>query len=235
MFADFPEDQDPRYEDLDGASDRELLHGIWHYREEVPSDAAERWAVLVSRYPQEPRFLLCLMINEVVEQGMFVSFDLLAAQAKQVAADERLREPLADVLSLARLSLGRVTELLSREQWAAFDALAEPFGGARRAEREAQHRLAQVQDRILEELHDRTLGNRPLETPRTPAQTRAEDWPALVAKTKDQPGTPYAATVRFQVGAKIAHPVFGVGFVVARREKKIDVLFESGRRTLAGK
>ena len=42
----------------------------------------------------------------------------------------------------------------------------------------------------------------------------------------------YSASARYEIGDQVAHPKFGTGVVQAIEQTKVDILFESGRRTL---
>lgn len=217
--------------DGDRATDRELLHGIWAHLESGDRSAVDGWAALSERYPDDLRFLLLLSFEQW-QSASPLPADAFFRQAERLATDARLREPVTDLVSLARSGL---RDALTGETGRAFERLAARFDGARRDEGEARGRLTRLERRVLEECHDRTLGNRPLAPKRKPAEMRTGDWPVLVEKTRNEPALPYSTKTRFKEGAKVEHPTLGVGFVVGRREGKIDVLFQSGKRTLVGK
>ena len=61
--------------------------------------------------------------------------------------------------------------------------------------------------------------------PPTPAPAPALADPARPVKV-------YAASMRYEVGDRIAHPKLGTGVVQAVEQTKVDILFEDGRRTL---
>lgn len=226
VFGDF--EADGIDVDWDRASDREVLHGIWARLEIGDLNPADGWAALFDRYPDDLRFLLLLCFEQLAAAERS-TLDMLLRQATRLEADARLREPIADLLSLVRLA--RRDELRGAAG-AGFETLAGRHGGARRDENEATGRLRKLEWRVLEECHDRTLGGRPLVAKRKASEMRPEDWSTLVETTREKPEKPYAATARFAVGDKVRHPTLGLGFVTAKREKKIDLLFESGRKTL---
>jgi cell wall assembly regulator SMI1 len=62
---------------------------------------------------------------------------------------------------------------------------------------------------------------------RAPAPT-----PALVEADPGRPVKAYSASMRYEVGDRVAHPTFGTGVVQTLEQTKVDILFESGRRTL---
>lgn len=216
--------------DWRSASDREVLHAIWVRLEAGDLAATDAWAALSSRYPEDLRFLLFLSFAKWA--AVDLRPEALLQYMARLGGDPALRDPVIDLLSLARLALrDEVSGPFGRD----FERIAVGYDGARRDENEARGRLVRLERRVLEECHDRTLGNRPLAPKRKASEMRPGDWPVMREKAKDDPETPYSATTRFKEGAKLRHATLGVGFVVARREGKIEVLFESGRRTLVGK
>lgn len=225
MFEDFS-GKDGFDLDWDHASDREVLHAIWTRLEVGDLDAVDGWAALWERYPDDLRFLFFL----THEQWSHAQVDPEAflRQIERLGSDPKLREPVTDLLSMARHA---ERGALHKD----FERIAGKFDGARRDDGEARTRLQKLERRVLEELHDRTLGNRPLRPARKPSEMRAEDWATMVERAKNEPELPFSTTTRFKVGAKLKHPTLGIGFVTARREGKIDVIFQSGRRTLVGK
>lgn len=58
--------------------------------------------------------------------------------------------------------------------------------------------------------------------------------PALAPIEADpaRPVKAYSASTRYEVADQVAHPTFGTGVVQAVEQTKVDILFESGRRTL---
>ena len=69
------------------------------------------------------------------------------------------------------------------------------------------------------------------ETARRPHATGFEE---LLAGRGVRDARPYSTRQRFETGAVVAHPVFGLGVVTDTRDgRKIDVSFRAGRRTLA--
>ncbi|HUR29215.1 MAG TPA: hypothetical protein VM509_13590 [Planctomycetota bacterium] len=217
--------------DLATASDREVLHAIFTRGEIGDLDAVDCWAELAERYPDDLRFSF-LAAFEQWSCAQLPPMDAVLRQVARLSSEKRLREPLVDLLSLVRESR---REELAGEPGRAFERVAEAFDGARRDAGEAEARLRKVARGVLGECHDRTLGNRPLAPKRKPTEMRTEDWPAMSERARNEPEAPYSTATRFKVGAKVKHPTLGIGFVVERREGKIDVLFQSGKKTLVGK
>jgi hypothetical protein len=58
------------------------------------------------------------------------------------------------------------------------------------------------------------------------------DWAAQVGGQPDTAFTAYSAKTAFNESALLLHPVFGKGIVTAVDGKRIEVLFQDGRRKL---
>jgi len=64
---------------------------------------------------------------------------------------------------------------------------------------------------------------------------RARPPASAAAPVEADPARPvkeYSASVRYEIGDRVAHPKFGTGVVQTIEQTKADILFESGRRTL---
>ena len=131
---------------------------------------------------------------------------------------------IRDLLSLVRARLPAAAG-------ARFDALALRFGDARADAAEAGDRLTKLERLVLEELHDRTLGNRPLAAKLAPA-SRANDYATLVARSEEKREIAYSPSEHLVVGDRVRHPKFGVGVVIGKRGNKAEIAFPDARRTL---
>ena len=72
-------------------------------------------------------------------------------------------------------------------------------------------------------------------TPRTASSRPPGGNPFQRLMIEEQGGAsskPYAANVRFEEGQWLDHPTFGLGRVMKRLGKKVDVQFQSGLKTL---
>jgi hypothetical protein len=68
---------------------------------------------------------------------------------------------------------------------------------------------------------------------RTSTKVRPPVYQDLIQGRSVADASPYTTRERFQAGALVAHPLFGVGVVTNTRDgRKVDVLFEQGARTL---
>jgi hypothetical protein len=69
-----------------------------------------------------------------------------------------------------------------------------------------------------------------------PTRSRAAEpeksWSQHLEGKPDDAFVPYAMSGHFKAGSLIAHPTFGRGVVVGSVDRRIDVLFEAGKKTL---
>jgi hypothetical protein len=228
------EDIDPDgFEVRRDSPDRVILCAIFLRGESGDLPVDEAWGILADRYPEEVRFLLLNAFEEFMTPGMpgELSADRVVRKSARLATAGKgeWKEAVGDVLSLAREHLGPLTGA-DRD---AFERLAAGFGGARRDTREATRRLEEMERRVLEECHDRTLGGRPLAKARPIGAATTQDLPGLLAATRESPEKIWSVSVVLHKGDRVRHPTFGVGMVVAVRERKADILFPGGRKVLA--
>ncbi len=77
-----------------------------------------------------------------------------------------------------------------------------------------------------------TTGRRGKGTPG--ARPRPADYDELLAGRGPDEARPYSTAQKFETGALLAHPIFGIGVVTNTRDgRKIEVTFPAGPRTLA--
>ena len=65
----------------------------------------------------------------------------------------------------------------------------------------------------------------------TKANAQIARWTDLRDRSEGSP-TPYSMKNAFEVGTKVEHPKFGLGFVVLASGQAIQVIFEDGERSL---
>jgi hypothetical protein len=77
-------------------------------------------------------------------------------------------------------------------------------------------------------------GPRAPRTPRpaAPAPRHGDAWQRAIGGRDPSAASPYAPSARFDVGALVAHPRFGVGVVARVEVTKMEVLFQDGPRLL---
>ena len=213
--------QAPLDDDVEHASDRELLFAIWSQREigDLASDAA--WAELYRRYPQEPRFLLLSAFEELSQPpipGVYTA-DYAVAKARRIAdAGGAAIHPLvADLLELAAPRL----ETTSAADAAALAALQRRVTPASYDAGGAGARLSALAGAVLREYHDRSERGAPL-------------FPPGTAPPSGVPGPerPYRPDTTYVVGDRVRHPTLGAGVVERVLEGKVEVRFADAMRTL---
>lgn len=222
MFEDFKEGASGEFDEH--APDRAIVHAIWTRVEAGGLDADEGWAILLERYPTEPRFLLLAIYEGIRRPLARDGAPALHGKLERVAGVALPAAAIRDLLSLVRARLPAAAG-------ARFDALALRFGDARADAAEAADRLTKLERLVLEELHDRTLGNRPLAT-KLAAASRANDYATLVARSEEKREIAYSPSEHLVVGDRVRHPKFGVGVVIGKRGNKAEIAFPDARRTL---
>ncbi len=222
MFEDFKADASSEFDEH--ASDRAIVHAIWMRVEAGGLDADEGWAILLERYPTEPRFLLLAVYEGIRRPLARDGAPMLQGKLERVAGVALPAAAIRDLLSLVRARIPAASG-------ARFDLLALRFGDARADEAEAADRLTKLERLVLEELHDRTLGNRPLAT-KLAAASRSNDYETLVARSEEKREIAYSPREHLVVGDRVRHPKFGVGVVIGKRGNKAEIAFPDARRTL---
>jgi len=72
------------------------------------------------------------------------------------------------------------------------------------------------------------------ESPRPGKSAEPErSWGELVEGQPPEAFVPYSLVGRFQKGTFIAHPTFGRGAVISAVDRRIEVVFEGGKKTLS--
>lgn len=226
MFEDMKQrrDRDVRFED---ASDREILHRIWTTKEIGDLSADQAWAELYRRHPQEPRFLLLNAFQELAQPpipGVYTP-DYVAAKAARIAdaSSSDLYPLIADFLALAENRLG---PRRTAEERAAMNRIKHRVVPSGYSPRGADTRLSRLENAVIREYHDRSLGGEPF-FPRAPSA------PAPPSPT--EPEKDYSRDAALSVGDRVRHPKFGVGTVASVVPGKVHIAFPDGTRILAGR
>lgn len=226
MFEDIEPDD---LEFARGDSDREVLAKIHHRREVGDLAVDEGWALLYERYPDVPQFLLLAMVAELSAQHVHGAWSpayfLGKLDALIARADARLGPLVGDLLALASRRLGK----LSAPDAARLQQLHGKLSGRASDPTAARERLAQLAEKILGELDERTDGNRPIAAAK--ARPVPTDWKSAVASASGAK-RPYAAAATFAVGDLVEHPKFGLGVVTATEPRRVVLLFADGSRKL---
>lgn len=214
-----------RFQFHDRLSDREILHALWFADgiEDLAID--DGWMLLHERYPDDPRFLLAYFA--VAIQKDLPSDAVMRILGKLVHSTVP-REPLTWIGSIVFNNADDWYQGSSARRW------KELTEGIRDVDYDvAVEKIAAWSRTFLEELHERTLGGKPLGERKT-ARTKSKPSPPTIeaARALGRTARPYSAKSVFQVGDIVAHPRFGEGVVRDKVEGKIDVEFASGTKRL---
>ena len=227
MFEDFDREKNDGAQIPAGAIDRAVIFSIWTRLEAGdPGAAATGWALLHERYPANAQFLLLTIFDRLQGAGPEEG-DAILGSCEALAKLKLQPDAVRDVLAVARSSAALLQPALAPR----FRFLLGAFGAERTDSAEAGERLRRFEQVVLEELHDRTLGNRPL-APKLAAASAVHDHATLLQKNADKPVIPYSPTEHLVVGDRVQHPKFGLGVVTAKRGNKAEIKFSDARRTL---
>jgi hypothetical protein len=211
LFDDVPDDLDLGPD----APDRALFASIASRGAvgELPVD--EAWGILADRYANDLRLRVLAIAREIEAHGT----------AEGRTADEYLGA-LAGLRG--RAGAGDVEVLDALEVF-----LKDALGRAPdEAFRRARRTLRKLEQAVLEEAAERTVGGRPFGERVAAAKGGGiDDDAALLARAQGEI-RPYAPKSTFASGDRVSHAKFGVGVVIARAEGKIEVVFPEGRKKL---
>jgi hypothetical protein len=210
-------------DDLDSASDRELLAAIWTRNEVGDLAAATLWGELYRRYPQEPRFLLLTLFESLFEPpvpGSSAGQHFVRQTAQLADRAPELSVFVADLLALGAPFFASELDPSERRVFAALRARVVP---ADYDEFGASSRLTDLAASVIAEFHDLRLSGQPI-------LPRDGDAAVMVVSASERD---YDSKLSFAVGDRIRHSKFGQGVVLAVLDGKIEVRFTSCTRRLA--
>lgn len=247
MFEDLEEDGPDATPD---SPDRVIAWAIATRSESASITAEEAWAILLERYPDEPRFLLLSAYSELNERrresqakipiggSTAIAPSYLSTKVERIVAiaAEALHPHVRDLLTFAAAVIAAATD----EEKDKFRLLKHRVGVAvdepepKRDDRDrAGIRLRRFEREVLKELDERTADNQPLGVRAAGVESASpqDEWAAAVAD-QTKPRRKYAASERFARGELVDHPKFGVGIVTGTEPGKAVILFEAGTRKL---
>jgi hypothetical protein len=218
--------------------DRSILFAIWSGKEALDLPVQEGWRILFERYPDDMRLAVALVSEEIHDSD--------AGSAEQVckklenildAAKGRLDDEVRDLLAFSRLDFEDDSKTGVRRSKPLSPATKKRVAAIRARVGEPKEdvwdeggpvaRLSGFRRKLMRELHDATLGNKPI---RKGAVRPPDSWREMVAAAKAR--KPYAPDATFESGDAIEHPKFGVGVVTAVEKGRLTILFETGERKL---
>ncbi|HEY8076024.1 MAG TPA: hypothetical protein VIF62_17980 [Labilithrix sp.] len=207
--------------------DRVVVYVIWSRNEIGQLPVHEAWEVLFARYPNEPKYLLFAVYEELVtpqasHATWTPTYFLDKVQRVLDSAGGRLNPEVRDLLAVAEDEL----HPLSEKDGARLDRIRGRIGVRLGDSTAARKRLARLASDTVRDLHDRTEGGKSLGS-----ASGTADYKAAIAAAKGEKKT-YAATAKVAVGDLLDHPKFGLGVVTAVDPGRATILFETGARKL---
>lgn len=210
------------------APDRVIAYAIWSRDTSSTLTTREGWAVLAERYPADARFLLFAVFEgyEARDKDWAPGPFLSEVWTLLERAGGKLNPEVRDLLAVVSDDLHPLDEPASARLERIRGRVGSRFGDAAAARK----RLTRLAGTVVREIHERTEGSGSLA--RIAAAKPVESaWSEAVAAATGEK-KPYAATERYEVGALVEHPKFGVGVVVGKEPGRANILFESGARKL---
>lgn len=228
MFEDIDDEKRAAFSVSKDAPDRSILYVIWSRNEIGQLPVHEAWEVLFSRYPNDARFLLFAVYEELVtphasHATWTPTYFLDKVQRVLDTAGGRLNPEVRDLLAVAEDEL----HPLSEKDAARLDRIRGRVGTRLGDSSAARKRIARFASDVVRELHDRTQGGRPIGG----GGGGSTDYKAAIAAATGAK-KPYSATAKVAVGDLLEHPKFGLGVVTAVDPGRAQILFESGARKL---
>ncbi len=227
MFEDIDDEKRAAFSVSKDSPDRSILYVIWSRNEIGQLPVHEAWEVLFSRYPNEAKYLLFAVYEELVtphasHATWTPTYFLDKVQRVLDTAGGRLNPEVRDLLAVAEDEL----HPLGEKDAARLDRIRGRVGTRLGDSAAARKRLARLASDTVRDHHDRTEGGKSLGGGSVTA-----DYKAAIAAAKGEK-KPYSATAKVAVGDLLEHPKFGLGVVLAVDPGRAHILFESGARKL---
>ena len=232
MFEDI-DDQKKAIEITRESQDRSLVYAVWARNAAIGMTPAHAWELLSTRYPDEARFLLLQVYEELVgARGDDWTPTTFLAKVVRIldAAGGKLNPEVRDLLAVAEDDL----HPLSEDDASRLDRIKVRVSAKGKTDSEASRkRLSRVSTDLVRELHDRTTGGKSIgrTSGSMPVAAAAGEWKTAIAKASGNK-SPYSATAKVTAGDVVAPPKFGEGIVLAVEPGRANILFESGARKL---
>jgi hypothetical protein len=214
------------------SSDRALVYAVWTRNAGGTMPIDQAWSVLNERYPEEARFLLLNVFEELVgTRAAAWSPTVFLAKVRKVldTAGGRLNPEVRDLLAVADDDL----HPLSEEDASRLERIRARVSSRSGDPDAARKRLQRLASDVVRELHDRTTGDKAIgrTSGSVPAAAGGTEWKTALAAAKGAKTT-YSATAKVSAGDVVEHPKFGAGVVLGVEPGRAHILFESGPRKL---
>ncbi len=214
------------------ANDRTLVYAIWTRNRGGGMPAAQAWSLLHDRYPEDARFLLLHIHEELgaAREASWTPSEFLAKVRRVLdASGGRLNPEVRDLLVVAEDDL----HPLSEEDAARVDRIRARVSSRSGDPDAARKRLQRLASDVVRELHDRTAGGKAIgrTSGSVPVAAVSSEWKTQLDAAKGA-RTTYSATAKVVAGDVVEHPKFGPGVVLGVEPGRAHILFESGARKL---
>jgi hypothetical protein len=216
------------------ANDRALLYAVWTRNAGGSMPVHEAWALLHDRYPDDARFVLLAAYEELIyfpRAGVAWTPSTFLAKVRSIldSSGGRLNPEVRDLLAVAEDDL----HPLSEEDSARLDRIRARVSSRTAGDPAASRkRLTRLAADVVRELHDRTIGGKPIGRTSGPLPAAASsEWKSQLAAATGAKTT-YSATAKVAAGDVVEHPKFGAGVVLGVEPGRANILFESGARKL---
>jgi hypothetical protein len=199
----------------------------------------EGWAILAERYPDDARFLLLNLFEEMNEARYPQSYPL-EMFFRKLRRLMKLRAQVPEPLLHTFLSLTSATiaEEMDEQALGEFEDLVmsstEGHQIIKRSSAAFQEGLRVVirfSREVVRAGLDQSVasGSLPARRGADDAEMSYADWDA---RTEGKPAVTYASSQPVSPGDRVSHPKFGVGFVVGAGKGRADILFKDRKRRL---
>jgi hypothetical protein len=228
MFEDIDDEKRAAFSVSKDAPDRHVVYVIWSNNEIGQLPVHEAWELLYTRYPNDPRFYLFHVYEELItphasHATWTPSYFLDKVQRVLDAGGGKLNPEVRDLLAVAEDELHPLAE----KDAGRLDRIRARVGTRLGDSAAARKRLGRLETDVVRELHDKTEGGKPI----AGGAGGAADYKSALAAAKGQKKA-YSATAKVAVGDLLEHPKFGLGVVTAVDPGRAHILFESGTRKL---
>jgi hypothetical protein len=202
----------------------------------------EGWAILAERYPDDARFLVLNLFEELNEARYPHSYPV-EMFFRKLERLMKLRSQLPEDLLFTFLSMtsATISEELDEQILGQFEDLVmssteghQIIKRSSAAYQEGIRRFVRFSREVVQACFGQSAasGSLPARREQPSGELSYADWDV---RTAGQPEVTYASSKPVNPGDRVSHPKFGVGFVVGAGEGRADILFKDRKRRLVCK
>jgi hypothetical protein len=202
----------------------------------------EGWAILAERYPDDARFLLLNLFEELNEARYPHSYPV-EMFLRKLERLMKLRAQLPEDLLRTFLSMTSATiaEEMDERVLGEFEDLVMSFTDGHQiikrssaAYQEGIRLFVRFSREVVQTCIDQSAakGSLPARREGPGGELSYDDWDE---RTAGQAVVTYASSQPVSPGDRVSHPKFGLGFVIGASEGRADILFKDRKRRLVCK